>query len=252
MKRRIALLATIAALAACSGDSTAPDDLFLDLDESAILVWDAAGVSLPGRYLAGLHRLPAELRLSDAQVAGIREAVGRFHDTSKADHEALAAIMREARAAHQAGKSAEEVRQILARGDAIRQRIEQAEAALHAAISAILTAGQKAWLEAHLPKRCDPHAAPQLTDAQRTQIRALLAVFEEANRADLEAVKSALERAREASRKGASRQEIATILNSVRAARVRLIAARTELHRAIDAVLTPEQRASGCYGKPGR
>ncbi|MGH7460183.1 MAG: hypothetical protein ACREMA_04025, partial [Longimicrobiales bacterium] len=68
--------------------------------------------------------------------------------------------------------------------------------------------------------------------------------------ADLTALKTALENARAAQRNGASREDLKKIMDEVRAISERLRAAQLELARAIDALLTPEQRASHCVRTP--
>jgi Spy/CpxP family protein refolding chaperone len=247
MKQVAFFLSLAVALAACDRDVTAPVDAAALLEAGGILAWDAAGMSGPGRYLSALGRLPENLRLSATQAAAIKAAVDEFLQATQADRETLAAIDKAAAAAKRAGKSREEIRQILEQGAAARQRMEAAEQALQARIEAILTAEQKAWLDANLPKRCDPRTAPPLTADQKTQISALVAGYEISNRADLDAVKAALEKARAAQKSGATRTEVKAILDAVRPAMARLAAAQAALQQAIDALLTPEQRASGCY-----
>jgi Spy/CpxP family protein refolding chaperone len=244
---KLACVLAALAIAACDNETVAPPQVDVLFDDGGILAYDAAGVSGPGRYLSGLHRLPPELRLTEAQSAAIKAAFDAFHKATAADREALAKILEAANQARRAGKSRAEVAAILATGDPIRERILGAERALQAKIESILTAEQKAWLDANLPKVCDPRAAPKLNEAQITEIRALLAAYEQANRADLEAVKAALEKARAAQQNGATRDQINAILHSVQPAMERLAAAQAALLKAIDALLTPEQRASGCY-----
>lgn len=246
--RKVAFLLTASLLAgACSQDTVAPPESLEAFDVGAVLAYDPGGRSAPGHYLTRLHRLPAELKLTSAQETQIRQLLERFSAAVKADREALGAILRRAEEARRAGKSREEVGRILAEGHAVRARLEAAEDALAAAIRDVLTAEQQAWLAAHEPTRCDPRTAPPLTDAQRTEIRALIAGYEETNRADLDAVRAGLEQARLAHRNGASRARVKAILDSIKPAVERLAASRAALLRAIDALLTAEQRASGCY-----
>jgi Spy/CpxP family protein refolding chaperone len=244
--KRLACLIPAILLMACSSEVTSPDsDVDGLFDSSAILSYDAAGLSGPGRYLAGLHRLPDNLKLTAAQTAAIDAAVQEFLSSTAADREALAAIFRAAREAQRAGKSAEEVRQIMAQGAPYRDRIAVAEQALLEKILGILTPEQKTWLEG---QRRDSHPCA-LTDAQRTQIAALIADFEVNNRADLEAVKAAHEQARQALLNGATREQVRAILEAVKPAIERLAAAQAALQEAILGVLTPEQREAGCYAK---
>lgn len=253
MKKFVLLLSTALLAGACSEDAVAPSESLEAFDASAVLAYDPAGRSDAGRYLTRLHRLPDGLKLTAAQEEQIRSLLERFAAAIKPDVEALRAVMRRVEEARNAGKSREEIARILAQAREIRVRLEAAEAALAAAIREVLTAEQKAWLAANEPKRCDPRTAPPLSEEQRTEIRALVAAFEEANLADLRTVKEGLERARLAQRNGASRERVKAILDSIKPAVERLAAARAELLRAIDALLTPEQRASGCYrGLPGR
>jgi Spy/CpxP family protein refolding chaperone len=217
------------------------------LEFDAILAFDAAGVSDPGRHMVGIHGLPRELRLTAEQEARIKALLDRFAESTKADREALAGIQQQADEARKAGKSREEIARILTQGEAIRRRMAEAEQALAAQIEAVLTAEQKAWLAAHQPPLCNRTNTTALTDAQKNQMAALIAAYEEKNKADLEAVKAALERARAALKSGATREQLRAILDSVKAAEERLRAAQIELAKAIDALLTPEQRASRCF-----
>src|SRR5688572_11850719 len=185
--RKLAFLLTTSLIAgACSQDTVAPTESLAAFDASAVVAYDPGGRSAPGNYLTRLHRLPAELRLTTAQETQIRALLERFSAAIRPDLEALGAILRRAEEARRAGKSREEIGLILAEGHAIRARLEAAEAALAAAIADVLTAEQKAWLASHEPQRCDPRTAPPLTDAQRTEIRALIAGYEDSNRADLD------------------------------------------------------------------
>ncbi|HEY8165579.1 MAG TPA: Spy/CpxP family protein refolding chaperone [Gemmatimonadaceae bacterium] len=246
MRSKVLLLLSAVAVAACSNDSTAPDP---DLDASTIDI-GAFGTALTteGAYDADLYQLrlanglPDSLKLTDAQKAQIKALVDAYLAATKADREALIAIIREATEAIRAKKPREEIRAIIERAAPIRARLAAAEAALKAAIDAVLTPEQRAWLASHRPQRCDPSKFPPLTDAQKAQIRSLENAFVENNRADLEAVKNAVEQARAAK----TREEALTILNSVRPAIERLELARRQLRAAIENVLTPEQKASGC------
>ena len=83
----------------------------------------------------------------------------------------------------------------------------------------------------------------KLTDAQKTQIAALVAAFTLANATDLAAMKAAHEAARAAHQAGKSREEIKAILDGAKAAADRVHTAAGALHTAIQNVLTPAQRA---------
>jgi Spy/CpxP family protein refolding chaperone len=242
------LLATLA-LGACSEETTAPTDTTFMLQDAADLAYGATDLADPGRhFIARLKLLPDSIKLSEAQETQMRGLIAAFVEATKADLAALAAIHKQAREAYAAGKSAEEIRAILATGDAIRTRLHEAERKLHADILALLTPAQKAWLESHRPQPCRDL---RLTEEQKTQITALIAAFQTENQADLELIKSVFEQARAAHRAGASRREIAEILRQAVPAMERVRLARAELHDDIRAVLTPEQLASGCFGRPG-
>src|SRR5690606_27583102 len=101
------------------------------------------------------------------------------------------------------------------------------------------------WL-ARVAFQCRPAAAPPLTAEQKADIQALYDAFRNANQADLEAVRAALEAARAARQAGATRDEVRALLDPVRPAMERLRAAGDQLRADIAAVLTAEQRATGC------
>jgi Spy/CpxP family protein refolding chaperone len=247
MRKVLFTLLAAVTLTGCNDQSVGPadDGTLLLLDDAAVLAYGAMDMAHPGsHYIARLHRLPDHLKLTAEQQSQIRALLQAFAETTKADREALAAIMQRARAAIHAGRSREEVRAILAEGDPIRRRLHEAEQNLHAQIAAVLTADQKAWLAANGPERCGEFA---LTEAQKTEITALISAFNQTNQADIETVRQAFEAARAAHQNGASPEAIRAILLAAAPAMQRLILAHAELETAIRAVLTPEQRASGCY-----
>jgi Spy/CpxP family protein refolding chaperone len=247
--RRTLLIAVAALTVACSGESTSPGTTDLTLFDAGAF---GTALTSTGGYDADIYHdrlvnaLPDELKLTDAQKTQIRALIEAFKQSTRADREALAAILREAVRAIEAGKSRTEVGAILAKGADIRRRLAAAEAKLKSDIDAVLTPEQRAWIEAHSPKACRADRFPPLTDAQKAQIRALEVAFQVANQADLALVKSVLEEAHAAARAGKSREEVAQILQKATAAVQRLEAARRVLRDQILAVLTPEQKASGC------
>jgi Spy/CpxP family protein refolding chaperone len=248
MRKLLLMLLAASSITACSEETVAPTDTesLLLLDDAAVLAYGAMDMAHPGsHFIARLHRLPEHLKLTAEQQTQIRALLQAFAEATKADREALAAIMRRAREAHQAGKSHEEVRAILAEGDPIRRRLHEAEQNLHTQIEALLTPAQKEWLAQTGPNRCQAFA---LTDAQKTEITALVAAFNQTHAADIATVRQAFEEARAAYQNGASREEIRAILQKAAAAMERLMVAHVQLHTAIQAVLTSEQRQSGCYG----
>ena len=250
MKKFPLILLTALALGACSEDATSPVDMATSFGEAADLAFSASFMGEPGaNFLPGLARLPDNLKLSSAQEAQIKALLDAFATATKADRDALAAIMKQAKDAIAAGKTRAEVRVILEQARPIRERLQTLETKLRADILAALTVEQKAWLEANHPKRC----TVTLTVDQRNQISALVAAFALANKADLDAIKAALDSARAALRNGASKTEVHAILESARPAMERIHAAQLVLKAAIQAVLTPEQLAAGCAlgGMPG-
>jgi Spy/CpxP family protein refolding chaperone len=252
MRKTLLILAAAVAFTACDSDTTGPGDTSLALDEASILGYTGSFAADPAKsILPGVHGLPENLKLTAAQQAAIRALHEAFMQANRADFEALAAIMRQARDAHQAGKSKEEIKAILDQAAPIRTRLMAAEAKLRTDILAVLTAEQRAWLEANRPQPCTP---PQLTESQKNEISALIAAFQQANQADLETIRNAVEQARAAHKNGASREEIARIMQGAQAAMQRVRAAEQALRAAIEAVLTPEQKAAACRphaGPPG-
>jgi Spy/CpxP family protein refolding chaperone len=193
-----------------------------------------------------VNALPDELKLTTEQQAKIKALVDTFMLSTKADREALGAILREAHQAAQAGKSRADIQAILEKGADIRRRLSAAEAKLKSDIDAVLTAEQRAWLAAHTPRGCRPDRFPPLSDAQKAQIHALEIAFQQDNKADLELVRQTLDEAHAAIRAGKSREQVAMILTKAAPALLRLEAARKILREQILGVLTPEQKASGC------
>lgn len=252
MRKAFLILAAAVAFTACDSDTTGPGDSSLALDEASILGFTGTFAADPAKsILPGVHGLPENLKLTAAQQASIRALHEAFMQANRADLDALAAIMRQAHEAKHAGKTAAEVKAILDQAAPIRTRLVAAEAKLRADIMAVLTAEQRAWIESHRPQPCTP---PQLTEAQKNEISALIAAFEQANRADLQTIRNAVEQARTAHKNGASREEITRIMHGAQAAMERVRAAEHALRAAIEAVLTAEQRAAACRphaGPPG-
>ena len=247
MKKTAFALLIALSFAACADDPMAPSEDLSGLEQAAILGFAGSFTDDPGsRYLGNLQRLPENLKLTAEQRSRIDALLVAFKQATQVDAQALAAIAEQAKAAHAAGKTREEIRRILAQGDEIRRRLHDAEARLRAAIDAVLTPEQRAWLASQQ----QPCRSLALTEAQKTQIGALVAAFQEANQADLAAIRAAHEKARTAKAAGATREQIAAILDAVRPAMERVRAAEQALTAAIAAVLTPEQQTSGCFKIP--
>jgi len=243
--RKVGLLVLTAALIAACDTPTTPVETDSDL---SLMAEVSASVSTAGPRETGmLRRLPDGLKLTAEQDAQIRGLIEAFEAATKADRQALAVLMQQLREIGRDRNAREEIERIRNEAEPIVERLRASEANLKAAIDAVLTAEQKAWLDANRPERRDCRNVPRLTDAQREQIRVLVATFENANKADLQLVNAVHRRAAEARRAGKSREEVAAILAEARAAVERLAAARSQLRDDIRAVLTPEQRESGCY-----
>ena len=237
------LCLTAAVLAACSGDAAAPSEsdvlsLVPEFAESMASSVDPGGI--------GGSKLPDDLALTSEQKAAIATLHEAFKAATAADVAALRAIEAEARAAKAAGKSRDEIHAILARGAPILERLNQAFRVLLAAIWQVYTPEQRAWIEAHRLPPCGPSGPPPLSDAQIQQIRALQQAFMDAVHADLAEIHRIVEAAHAAARAGATKAEIEAILHQADAARARVHEAERRLQEAINAVLTPEQRAARC------
>jgi NAD(P)-dependent dehydrogenase (short-subunit alcohol dehydrogenase family) len=135
-----------------------------------------------------------------------------------------------------AGKPRSEVEAILARGRAIAERLAAAGTRLAAAIDAVLTPAQRAWLAACL-------RPPMPTAEQRQQLAALQARFVAANEADLAAIERAMTQVRalrgtsQGRPDAATEQKIAALLAEIRPAMARVAAAREALDREIRTIL---------------
>jgi Spy/CpxP family protein refolding chaperone len=248
MRRLLAVLTLVLMATGCS-DATGPveENVEAQFEEMAGVAWGVTQVAAADGsqgLMARLGRLPADLALTAEQRALIRSAVESFVTETAADRALLAAVLREAVDARNAGSTPAEVRAILATGAEARARLHEAERALHQAVMAVLTPAQRAWL-ADRPAQ-DPRPCA-LSDTQRTEISGLLAAFEDANASDIALVRSVFERARAAQQAGASRADVAAILAEGRDAVQRLKAARQALRDAVRAVLTPAQLAAGCF-----
>ena len=222
--RALVLLIAAGTIAACSHDTiTAPAPF-----TTAATTTDGTPTAgtpngfrgwRPGGALRALRRLPDNLKLTEAQRTQIKALMQRFELATKSDREAMMTLMKAVRAARQAGQSEEQIRQLLARGEPIRQRLAQAAERLKQAIGGVLTAEQKAWLAEDARLQREACEAAKLTDAQRAQIKSIVQAFMQAHKNDTPEQRRA---------------------------------ARPELRTQIVAVLTPEQRASTCRSLPGR
>jgi len=249
--RRIVLFSLVAAaLVACSSDTTAPGstDLIADFEAAS----SATQFTVAGGYDEDLYQLrlanglPDELALTPEQEEQIKALVKAFKETTRADQEALRAIIREAKKAKRDGKSDAEIKAILDKGTPIAAKLAEAAAKLKSDIDAILTAEQRAWLASHEPKNCRKNRFPPLTDEQKTKIKGFEAAFRETSKADQHTVKTGLKEIDKAAHDGLSATDIQKILDRIKPAIDRLADARKTLKEQIESVLTAEQKASGC------
>jgi len=248
--RRIAFVAVAAFLVGCSNEPTAPgtDDqvtAFATQAEGTVLT-AAGGYDADLYELRLFHGLPDDIKLTPEQEAKIKALVDAYKKATRADQQAFEAVLRDAKAAVKAHKSADDVKAILDKGAPIAGRLAKAAEDLKTAIDGVLTAAQRDWLASHAPKNCKKGSFPPLTDAQKAQMKAFEAAFETANKADLEAVKKGLDAIKAAAKAGASASDIQKILDGIKTPLDHLTAARKTLHDQLESVLTPEQKASGC------
>ena len=248
--RRIAFVAVVALLVGCSNEPTAPgtDDqvtAFATQAEGTVLT-AAGGYDADLYELRLFHGLPDDIKLTPEQEAKIKALVDAYKKATRADQQAFEAVLRDAKAAVKAHKSADDVKAILDKGAPIAGRLAKAAEDLKTAIDGVLTAAQRDWLASHAPKNCKKGSFPPLTDAQKTQMKAFEAAFETANKADLEAVRKGLDAIKAAVKAGASASDIQKILDGIKTPLDHLTTARKTLHDQLESVLTPEQKASGC------
>lgn len=191
--------------------------------------------------VGALGSLPADLALTREQRATIRALFEAHGAALHADRLALRAIHDEAAAARAANATPAEIAAILLKAAPIQARIAAANEALLTQVLAVLTPAQRAWVEAHAPKRCD-RARVALTDSQRQAVEQLHRAFVAANQADLAAIAAVMTEARAAHAAGKTRAEIQAILAKAAPAMERVAAARAELQAKIDALLTDAQK----------
>lgn len=236
------LLGAIAILGACDkstnpvSPSTTPDnvvDLVPDYAVSPAATIDAAGI--------GGSLLPDSLKLTAEQKAAIASLHEAFMKATAPDIAALRAIETEAKAAIRAGKPRDEVRAILAKSLPILTRLSEAFTRLQAAIWAVYTPEQQAWISAHRLHDCRSGSL-QLTDAQVKAIRDLEQHFYADVKPDLDLIRSIVEEARQARAAGKTREEVAAILARAVDPQRRVADAERKLQAAILALLTPDQR----------
>jgi hypothetical protein len=260
----LVLLATVAT-AACTHDMTAPQ---VSPQPDALAANTGPGLGRfghgfgPGSFLLmQLRRAPASLQLTDGQRTQIRTLGSAFRQEHDADFKALSSMGQQARAAHASGQSRDQIRQSFSQSQPIHQRLFAAQQALDTKIQqTVLTADQRNWLTANAAS-CS--ARPNLSQSQKSQIKALTAQFQKTNKADLDAVKAAMGNAPRFSRApgGASGAMGFKADPQARAARMqamasvkpqldRLVTARKRLRAQIQQIAPPAQN-SACFGRMG-
>lgn len=159
MTRSLTLVGIALAAIACDSAATAPRAT-MDVAAGVAALADAlAPDSLQQRrpprpdVLEALSRAPAALQPTDAQKSAITSARTAFESANAADLAALDAVRLKADSARRAGASRDQVRTILESGRAIAERLRPAMEGLRKTVDGILTAEQKAWLEANRPPR---------------------------------------------------------------------------------------------------
>lgn len=244
-------------LAACSTEPVAPNGLLPDADAIDLLpdyAFSSAAV-LDGGGIGGA-RLPDALQLTAEQKAAIAGLHDAFAQANAAEIARLREIEQQLRQLRRSGGSREAAQALMAEARTILTGLADEFDALQEAIWALYTAEQKAWIDAHKPKVCDRNGPPQLTEDQIAKIRALKQAFAEAVADELAAIKAAHEEARSAKQAGASAEEIRAILAGVQDEMKAVREAEQRLEDAIQALLTPEQRARWCVVRrhvgPGR
>ena len=159
--RALPALAAVLLLGACDMLPTGNDQVAL-ADDYALVMFGEPGASLEGTLgpqaphhatdgRSGRAPLPDSLALTQAQQDSIEALKAAFKAANAEPLGRLKAIFDEAKAARQAGKTRDEVHAILEKARAIRDALKPAVEALHAAIRAVFTPAQRAWLDANRP-----------------------------------------------------------------------------------------------------
>ena len=161
LTRTIPVFAATLLLGACDLLPTGNDQVAL-AEDYALVMFGEPGASLEGTLgpqapqhatdgRSGRAPLPDSLALTQAQKDSIDVLKAAFKAANAESLAQLKAIFDEAKAARQAGKTRDEVHAILATARPIRDALKPAVEALHAAIRAVFTPAQRAWLEANRP-----------------------------------------------------------------------------------------------------
>lgn len=257
MRKTLISSLAILMVTACARDANGPteyEDSDLALVEFGGLAY-GIGSPQPAAGTPELRRLkalPGPIALTAEQEATITGLIDDFQKTYEADIAKLAELLTKAKEAIAAGKTRQEVAAIFAEARPLRVKLAEATAKLHQDIQNVLTDAQKAWLASGSPNRCYPTVVAPLSAEQKTAIQALYAAYNEATKADREVVAATMKAVREARAANKPREEIQAMLADIKDEMERLQAAGTKLRADIDAVLTPEQKAAGCFGPAPR
>jgi hypothetical protein len=167
------LVAGVLLLAACERNPTQPatSDLVASLDPVALSFsatnglpgqpfQAAAGQGSPANAKGPGAPFPDSIALSAAQKTAIQALIVGFVTANASDLAALQAIHAQVMAAVKAGDTRAQVQAILQTAAPTLASLHAAADALHAAISAVLTPAQMAWIAAHTPAGPPPGWQP--------------------------------------------------------------------------------------------
>jgi hypothetical protein len=162
--RVASIAAGVLLLASCERTPTQPatSDLVASIDPLALSFsatnglpgapfQAAAGQGSPANAKGPGAPFPDSIALSAAQKTAIQTLTIAFVTTNASDLAALQAIHAQAMAAVKAGDTRAQVQAILQTAAPTLASLHAAADALHAAISAVLTPAQLAWISAHAP-----------------------------------------------------------------------------------------------------
>lgn len=158
------MLPTLAAALVVGACAESPTAAVSSPDDYALVVFGETGSALEGTMgdqpasrpfdgRSGRRGFPPGLELSEEQIAEMRALRQAFRSEHAETLDALRAIFEEARAAHQAGATREEVRAILETARPLVEQLRPHVRALHDALRAVLTDAQREWLDSRRGRR---------------------------------------------------------------------------------------------------
>lgn len=246
--RTLAIMLGLAFTAACSDDAPSAPRTGTDESLGALVasndttIRNATGQVQPSAprdtgltVPTGEYGLPASLALTESQRAQITALRTEYSKAIAADSAAWLSIFERARAARAAGATQAQIDAILAEGDPLRAKMEQARLTMQAGIDAVFTPAQREWLA-----KC--RGPRQLTAAQQAQVRSVQQAFDQSTASDRAAIEAALReiqslRAGAGAPSAAIEAQIKSILERVQPHRTRLAAAQQELTKQIYAAM---------------